>query len=83
MSAGKWGHLDLIGEMWQFNNDFCAGCSKPYVAPCTDCTYEVRGGLVRYGFRGGDFSGLEPSYVRNADWPARSYGLGFRCARTP
>jgi formylglycine-generating enzyme required for sulfatase activity len=80
--AGKWGQLDLLGEMYQFNIDFAAG-SWNYPNPCTDCTTQRRGGLVRYGFRGGNYGTLVHSYDRNDDWPARSFAVGFRCARTP
>ena len=82
--AGRWGHLDLIGDMWQFTYDFWPqGSNLPYNS-CTDCMYQVAGATTRYVFRGGDWGGaITPSYGRNGDWPERSASVGVRCARTP
>ena len=82
LGVGKWGHLDLNGELAQHNLDYNPVGSPPYSA-CTDCMYQNANGLIRYVFRGGSFDGpAVTSAARNADWPARSYGIGFRCART-
>jgi formylglycine-generating enzyme required for sulfatase activity len=91
LGAGKWGQLDMSGEMADFNLDYigpwgAAGvpAAPPYESPCTDCTYQYMSGTTRYVFRGGSFAGgANTTYGRNGDWPARSYGVGFRCARTP
>jgi sulfatase modifying factor 1 len=89
--ASKWGHLDLNGELAQYNMDYIgpwgggAPATPPYVTPCTDCMYEYMSGTTRYVFRGGGFDGPAPatSSLRNGDWPARSFGIGFRCAQAP
>ena len=80
--AGRWGQLDLAGNVWQWNLDW----SAPYSA-CTDCA-SLTGDAIRV-LRGGNFSVyggtdylLPPT--RNEDTPSdRSYDVGFRCARTP
>lgn len=79
--AGRWGQLDLAGNVYEWNLDWNA----PYVTPCTDCAaLSVASFRV---FRGGYFSGdtsilLPP--IRSYGAPTyRASGLGFRCARTP
>jgi sulfatase modifying factor 1 len=80
--AGLLGHLDLAGNVWQWNLDW----SAPYSGG-TDCAY-LTGASSRV-LRGGNFSVYGgTSYllppVRNDDSPSdRSYDSGFRCARTP
>jgi formylglycine-generating enzyme required for sulfatase activity len=91
LGLAKWGQLDMSGEMADFNLDYIgpwgsAGVPAvpPYVSPCTDCMYQHMAGTTRYVFRGGSYAGgANTTYGRNGDWPARSYGLGFRCARKP
>jgi len=81
LGAGRWGQLDLAGNLLQWNLDWYA----TYVSPCTDCAY-----LMVTGFRvpwGGDFydnaTYLNP-WSRNNPTNSGRYGnLGFRCARTP
>jgi formylglycine-generating enzyme required for sulfatase activity len=78
--VGKWGHLDLIGDMIEYTADWFA----PYVTPCADCAY-LNPGTMRV-FRGGWYE-ITPSYTsyrRDSDYPnLRSSGLGMRCARSP
>lgn len=81
--AGRWGQLDLAGEVFQWNLDeyYSAG----YFA-CTDCvllfpngqSHDIRGGLFD-----SPLSYLLPTYQDSSDPSARSGGVGFRCARTP
>jgi formylglycine-generating enzyme required for sulfatase activity len=80
--AGRWGQIDLAGNVWEWNLDWFA----PYVSPCTDCA-QLTAASYRVG-RGGGFVGSEPGLVPpdrytgfSAD--ARDYALGFRCARAP
>jgi formylglycine-generating enzyme required for sulfatase activity len=80
LGVGRWGQLDLAGEVWEWNLDWYA----PYAA-CTDCA-DATPGTARV-IRGGEFDDLEavlvPSY-RNYFYPtARFYFIGFRCARSP
>jgi formylglycine-generating enzyme required for sulfatase activity len=87
LGVGKWGQLDLAGEVWEWTLDSLA----TYVDPCTDCAYlPASSGPV---FRGGyfdfpasyllpptrDFS-LPPT-ARDSD--SDSFIQGFRCSRTP
>jgi formylglycine-generating enzyme required for sulfatase activity len=80
LGAGRWGQLDLAGNVWQWNLDW----TLPY-APCTDCA-DLSPAMFRTS-RGGYFGG--DSYYLVAPWrgggpPAfRGPGLGFRCARSP
>jgi sulfatase modifying factor 1 len=78
--AGRWGQLDLAGNVWQRNLDW----NMAYV-PCTDCA-ELTPLSVR-GSRGGYFNGsidyLLVSWRGGGPPTYRGDGLGFRCARSP
>jgi formylglycine-generating enzyme required for sulfatase activity len=77
--AGRWGQLDLVGNVWQMILDGYAA----YYAACTDCV-ALDFPLDR-GARGGAFNSpsglLLPTY--NIGSGARRYDTGVRCARTP
>ncbi|HXX68605.1 MAG TPA: formylglycine-generating enzyme family protein [Polyangiaceae bacterium] len=82
MGAGRWGQLDMAGEMSEWNLDWYAAS---YVDPCTDCAYLTTASYRE--FRGGSFYDgeefLEPP-TRDDNGPGlRDNGVGFRCARTP
>jgi sulfatase modifying factor 1 len=81
--AGKWGQLDLVGSMLEWNRDSNAA----YDVPCTNCSntitpeYRMRAGGAfnlpnanNYLFPGGRFWG---------DASTRAAGIGLRCARSP
>jgi sulfatase modifying factor 1 len=79
--AGRWGQLDLAGEVSEWNLDSLAS----YVDPCTDCAYLTE--PSSRVLRGGSFyvptSYLLPPF-RGAYAPdTRDGTLGFRCARAP
>ncbi len=78
---GLWGHLDLAGNVYEWNVDFYA----TYVDPCTDCAYLTAASNAVV--RGGAFSSLQSTLLppyRYYDAPTtRNVTLGFRCARTP
>ena len=78
--AGRWGQLDLAGNIWQWNLDGYFGYSA-----CTDCVnldpHDPANRVIRGGGFGSDGYQLVPTYRATA--PSRSYGVGFRCARTP
>jgi formylglycine-generating enzyme len=83
LGAGRWGQLDLAGEVFEWTLDWYAS----YVDPCTDCARLTatsdradRGGS--FGF-GGNASYLFAS-SRHHDAPTTRFNyVGFRCARTP
>jgi formylglycine-generating enzyme required for sulfatase activity len=81
LGAGRWRHLDLAGEEYEWTLDWYADL---FVDPCTDC---VNLQAPQYGrvFRGAsfhDFSLLATN--RNYQAPAsRLNGFGIRCARAP
>ncbi|HXC24501.1 MAG TPA: SUMF1/EgtB/PvdO family nonheme iron enzyme, partial [Gemmatimonadaceae bacterium] len=80
--AGKWGQLDLSGNVWEWNLDWYAD----YVTPCTDCANLTDSALYRT-LRGGDFS-KDASVLlvstRDNNLPTYRYvNLGIRCARVP
>ncbi len=82
LGVGLWGQLDLAGELWQWTLD----SSAAYVNPCSDCGYLTAGS--DRAPRGGDFFDTSTSFLlppaRSHQPPStRSYGMGFRCARTP
>jgi sulfatase modifying factor 1 len=82
LGAGRWGQLDLVGEVSEWTLDWWA----TYVNPCVDCSNLTNANGSR-AFRGGFFSGdaaflLPPT--RGADDPTgRQDGWGLRCARSP
>ena len=82
--AGRWGHLDLAGSVWEWLLDVY----QPYSsAPCDNCapvSDDIMAGRV---FRGGDFRQDEVSYLRTAARLGFTGGFpdqarGFRCARS-
>jgi len=87
MGAGRWGQLDMAGEVFEWNMDWFL---NPYADPCTDCAYLGSSGAGR-GLRGGGSamgSWLYP--YRHLDPPddfdtpdTRGDDTGFRCARSP
>ena len=79
--AGRWGQMDLAGDLGEWILDWYA----PYVSPCADCAF-----LTDYSyrvFRGGSFgTDVEDIFpwARDGDVPAsRNAFHGFRCARSP
>jgi formylglycine-generating enzyme len=80
--AGAWGQLDLAGNVFEWNLDW----SATYVNPCVDCAnltagfYRVdRGGALGHGAS----SLLSPARGRGGPPTTRSFGIGFRCSRSP
>ncbi len=86
LGAGRWGHLDLGGNVWEWTLDLPAD----YVNPCTDCAYLAVAPNARM-IRGGDWFNpgspyLEPAWRDITDLTGPTYrepGVGVRCARTP
>jgi formylglycine-generating enzyme len=83
MGAGRWGNLDLAGNVWQWNLDWFAG----YVDPCDNCASVTEGSdkVVRGGYFDGMASSMISSFRSEyAGSPAyRHYFIGLRCARQP
>jgi formylglycine-generating enzyme required for sulfatase activity len=81
LGGGRWGQLDLGGNVNEWNLDWDTG----YVSPCTDGAYLTSGTLKQEpgGAMCGDTTYILPP-TRNAS-PAtlRNGGIGFRCARAP
>lgn len=86
--AGRWGHLDLAGSVWEwtldwFSDTWYAGASASGADPCnlTPATYRI--------YRGGSWNLLgDDGYLRgayrNPGSPSNRYNdLGLRCARLP
>jgi len=81
LGAGRWGQIDLAGNLSEWTLDWDA----PFRTPCNDCVF-----LVDYSYRvirGGNFSpgGVDLSpWIRDGDVPAsRNSFYGARCARPP
>jgi len=80
--AGRWGQLDLAGEVWEWVLDW----KQTYVNPCTDCVNltPAQFHIVRGDNFGGSVNNLMP-IVRGGDVadPGRDSNFGMRCARAP
>lgn len=84
--AGRWGQLDLAGNIdeWALDGDYGA-----YVNPCADCSYASPTSSVSSvrGLRGGAYyepeSGLLPPTRGLFLQTYRGAFFGLRCARTP
>jgi formylglycine-generating enzyme required for sulfatase activity len=79
---GKWGHVDLAGNVWEWTLDWDAS----YATPCTDCA-SLSSGTARV-IRGGGYAAAATSELasfRGSDAPTNRYSgfVGMRCARTP
>jgi sulfatase modifying factor 1 len=77
--AGRFGQLDLVGEVFEWNLDWFAKYSV-----CTDCAYltstsnrVMRGDLLN------NVTTLVPSNRFDVNPAFRAVNLGFRCARPP
>ena len=82
MGAGRWGQLDLAGDLWESALD---GFAAAYVDPCVDCANLAAASLrvIRGGRFDGTASLMLASSRGNNDPANRASDLGFRCARTP
>lgn len=81
LGPGRWGHLDLVGELAQWSLDWYA----PYVGLCVDCANlePASGRVIRDGYFGSPEPILRSAY-RNSFYPTnRFFNFGFRCARAP
>ncbi|HSY39435.1 MAG TPA: SUMF1/EgtB/PvdO family nonheme iron enzyme [Polyangia bacterium] len=81
LGAGRWGQLDLAGELAEWTLDWYA----PYVDPCVDCVYltDFSYRVVRGGSFGTNTEDVFPP-ARDGDLPgSRNAFYGFRCARSP
>jgi sulfatase modifying factor 1 len=99
LGAGRWGQLDLLGNVYEWTLDYYSG---QYFDPCTDCSDGTP--VQTRVFHGGDFDSLIsvgiPSYRLSENpalrpwtegaWPTSTptspmagSTVGFRCARTP
>jgi sulfatase modifying factor 1 len=81
LGAGRWGQLDLAGNLAEWTLDWYA----PYVDPCQDCVYltDFSYRVVRGGSFGTDTENVFPQ-ARDGDLPgSRNSFYGIRCARSP
>jgi formylglycine-generating enzyme len=79
--VGRWGQLDLTGNVAQWNLDMGA---ESFVNPCIDCANLPEGrvaGANRMA-RGSAFDSPSPTMYMYLP-PSRSGVTGFRCARVP
>jgi formylglycine-generating enzyme required for sulfatase activity len=86
--AGRWGQLDLVGEMGQWNMDWF---SSNYVNPCTDCAYLAMTVPAYQSIRGSGSFAANPSFptlsllatARSNHGRPDGDQIGIRCARSP
>ncbi len=80
LGAGRWGQLDLAGEVWEWNLNWYA-----LYAACADCTditassaRVMRGGYFNFGA-----SYLMPPFRASSIPSGRLSSVGLRCTRSP
>jgi formylglycine-generating enzyme len=81
LAAGRWGQLDLAGNVFERNLDWYAD----YADPCADCAY-LTAASYRVGVGGGFWSDTVSLLPPTRDKSAPTYranNVGFRCARAP
>lgn len=86
LGVGRWGHLDLAGNMAEWVLDTVEPGAYPTgTAPCIDCALLVPGPSGYRTLRGGNIHSRERdlrSAARGLGEPQRqSDGVGFRCAQ--
>ena len=81
LGMGRWGQLDLAGNLGEWNLDWYA----PYVQPCADCVYltDFSYRVLRGGSFGTDTENVFPPSRDGDTPPSRNSFYGARCARTP
>jgi formylglycine-generating enzyme required for sulfatase activity len=86
LGAGKWGHLDLAGSLFEWVLDAYA----PYPATCVDCAnLTTSPGVGGVGvIRGGSWDNQNVDYHRAAhrvqnDQGSMGVAMGIRCVRSP
>ncbi len=84
LGAGRWGPLDLAGNVYEWTLDWLAAV---YPDPCVDCVDVTLGGTGRVN-RGGFFDDTSTmallATTRTSGNPTyRVSAFGARCARTP
>jgi formylglycine-generating enzyme required for sulfatase activity len=84
LGAGRWGQLDLVGEVGAWDVDGFT----PFVTPCVDCGQFTFTSVVYEFCQGGYFSDSSEEFLypgtETLNYPAyRGYSVGFRCARAP
>ena len=84
LGVGRWGQLDLAGEVDEWNLDWLG---VGYAEPCTNCA-DLTSSPVQERVCGGGNWGyaalyLLASFGRGAAPTVRVLDAGFRCARTP
>jgi formylglycine-generating enzyme required for sulfatase activity len=82
----RYGLQDVVGNVWEWVADFYADYDKAATSTVTDPKGPATG--TDRVIRGGAWNGAQPSWVRpsfrfHVAPSARSYGFGFRCAKSP
>jgi formylglycine-generating enzyme required for sulfatase activity len=84
--VGRYGQIDLVGNVWEWNLDRYAN----YVSPCEDCAYLTGASTNRVlpgaGFHTGEsgtllYSSNRSSVSYDAETYRGDYAVGVRCAR--
>lgn len=83
----RYGVYDVVGTVWEWVADFHAEYDKAAASTTLTGPKGPPVGADRV-IRGGAWNGSKPSWVRpsfrfHVAPTARSYGFGFRCARSP
>jgi formylglycine-generating enzyme len=83
--AGRYGHLDLAGSLWEWTLDHYDSTFYQSLSTCADCA-DLTASTPRV-IRGGNFTSL-PKALRSTGRGSKPPGgtdpyAGFRCARSP
>ncbi|CAN5328259.1 hypothetical protein BH09MYX1_BH09MYX1_44580 [soil metagenome] len=80
----RYGLQDVVGNVWEWTGDFYADYTKDSAKDPTGPKSGDDGRVARGGaWNGGDPSWVRPTFRFHFPADSRSYGVGFRCAKTP
>ena len=83
LGGGRWGHLDLAGNLTEWNLDWYGATLGN---PCADCANltKASGRVIRGGTFSSGLPELVVPYRSSPNYPTnRTHTFGFRCARAP
>ena len=88
IGAGRWGHQDLAGNVWEWTFDapaaYLAAATSDYANTAEDAhkSRVVRGGGMTFAMSSARSSDIRAASRNSIEYGLRDYYIGFRCARS-